>query len=390
MARFGLSRLAQFSRRIKMAVFIELFDKSFDWSKLKGEDNPEAKKVLPYVHEILTAYGREGIQNESGIIYSPDDYIKNQQEMDEFRFALAHEFISKGLAKEAVGFITPDMTPNWFDQGPKYIGTKEMQPDTTYTDWMSQTRMVMDVEERREWDFTAEFVRMDKAGKVKYGEFADAVAYMYNYEYGSGVQIFTSWFEMNLFGVKMGRLAPKFRYAFFNMIADMIYTAGVAAWTTAISVTTQNIIRDLNTACDELRRYTNTLNQTPFENASFRIISAPENRWYLDAALAMSYALMSRERVQQRMPVTYTAKLDATSAVYVIVDNWEKNELGTRVPFSVYGSTKDIDTFSEKTSYRGAFGINVDPVCARKIQFDPADSDFVIGGPFATKDFTGT
>lgn len=370
--------------------FVELFDKSFDWRSLVGEDNPKAKEILPFVNEVLTTYGREGIQNESGIIHSPAEYEKYQRDLEQFRIALAREFITNGIAKEAVGFITPDMTPNWFDSGPKYLGTREMQPDTSYTDWITQTRMVDEVEDRREWGFTAAFVRMDQAGKVFYGEFSDAIAYMYNYEYGSGIQIFTTWFETNKFGVKMGRLAPKFRYSYYNQIADQIYTAAVAAWTTAIATTTQNIIRDLNTACNELRRYTDTLGNTPFENASFRIISAPENQWFLEAALAMSYALLSRERVQQRMPVTYTGKLTSTSYVYVVVDNWEKNELGTRVPFSVYGSTRDIDTFSEKTTYRGAYGINIDPYSARRIDFDPTSSDFVIGGPFATKDFTGT
>lgn len=365
----------------------ELFLPHFDWTQMMGEETPAIAKQLKEIKRILTVFGRHGISDDLGQMYQPEEYIQFQNEREFAIEKAAHEFRQQfELGKEAGGgFITPGFNPKMFDAGPKYKGSKEYEPDTSYLDWMVQTRMVQEVEERREWDANINFVRMDKAGQVEYGDLASTEQTMYNYEWGAGIKIYTTWFETNMFGIRMSRLAPKFRYQYFDQIADAVYVAAVAAWTTALGSTTQNVIRDLNTACNELRRVTNTFGKSPWDNASFRIVAPPEARWYIDAALAMSYALLSREQLTQRMSVTYTSKLAANSAVYVIVDRWEQNELGVRVPFTVYGNAKDIDTFAEKVSYRGAYGLNIDGTSARSITFDPANASFVIGGPIGMR-----
>jgi len=356
-----------------------LFKDDVDWSALVDESGPRVRQVLSEVCAVLTTYGREYC-DDRGLLNLPPSQESRQIQQEQAWMA-----VGARLASESTGAITPDMTANLFQRDIVRRGTKNYEPDMSFLNWCFQRKMTGEVETRVEWDAYMEFVRMDQAGQVKMGYFADASATMQNYEYGAGIPIKRTWFETNTFGIRMESLAPKFRWAYFDkLMSTTIYTALQAAITTDVAMT-QNVIRDLNTAFAELKRYEDSLHQFPFGNASFHIIAPPECSWWLNAVMAMSYTNLSREVLDERPAVTYTTKLPAGNTIYVVVDNYERNELGTRVPFGVYGTADDIDTFAQKITYRGAWGFQCVTASGRRLIVNPAHADFIIGGPFGYK-----
>lgn len=358
-----------------------LFKDDVNWKALVNESGPKVRKVLQEICDVLTVYGREWC-DERGLLL--DNLGRSEKDYSEHIARIANYYAN--VAGESSGSITPDMTPNLFTRDVIREGTKNYEPDLSFLDWVFQRKMIGEVEARSEWESDLEFVRIDQYGMVKYGSFADTSRTMTNYEYGAGIPIKTTWFETNTFGIRMESLAPKFRWAFFDdLMSTSIYSALTTGITTAPAAITHNVIRDINLSMAELRRVANVFGKFPWSNARFRIIAPPEASWWLDGAMAMSYALLSREILTNRPAVTYTTKLPAGNTIYVIVDNWEQNELGTRVPFGVYGRANDIDTFSEKISYRGAWGYQQDNTSGRKLVIDPANANFVIGGPIGQR-----
>jgi len=361
-----------------------LFNPNFDWSSLVGERSTHVENTLKEVCNVLTAYGRNGIQTESGMLYRPETYQRMQQERQRAVVQMARE--------TAGGFITPDMYPNFFESN-KVIEPYEgaMQPDTTYLDWVVQRKMIQEIEDRKEWGFTVDFVRVRRAGQIEYGKFMDNAAQMTNEEWGAGIEIFRTWFETNVFGIKMAALAPEFRYSYFNTIADYVYAAVVAAtWHTITPANT--VVTDLNNAMMHLQRYVRTWdNRKPFETANFRLLIPPEFEKFMNAAVAATYVGMGvTEQLSKRIAVTSTPKLsfnkDACKC-YLIADKWKQNELATRVPFGVFGSSTDIDVFADKMSYRGAWGFQLDPLCGVELTFD-TDTAFFIAPPIPTRVIT--
>lgn len=364
---------------------VDLFDPDFNWAALVNQSGPQIAKVTQEICDVLTYAGRAGIQHENGICYQNAEYLARVQIENEIRQKAANAFNTAMEGSPAFGFITPDMTSAFFAHDLKYLPTKEFEPDMSWMDWMTQRRMTQEIEDRKEWDAVFHFARMDQTGQVEYGKFADTETTMRNHEYGAGIAILRTWFETNQFGIKMNSLAPKMRWQYYDQISTGIYALVIAGFVTTIAAVTQNVIRDLNAAAAELKRTANWAGKFPWANSPLRILACPEVSWLVDAALAMNYAMLSREKVQHRFSVTYTSKLPASNNVYVVVDKWEQNEFGVRVPYSIFGKATDIDTFADKMTARGAHGYQLDTDSARVICFDPDDCDFVIGGPIGTR-----
>jgi hypothetical protein len=368
-------------------MFEELFDPRFNWSSLVGERGQFVENALTDVYDVLTAYGRQGIQRENGLLIHPDQYLREQQNRDMAVMRLARE--------TGGGFITPDMYPNLFTPvQTTQLPHETRQPDTSYLDWMTQRVMQQELEDRKEWGFSVSFVRIRKTGQIEYGKFADASAQMTNEEWGAGIAIARTWFETNVFGIKMAALAPEFRFSYYDNIADINYALVIGTtWGGTAGITQVNtLVTDINNAIYERQRYVQSWDgKKPFENVSWRLLAPPEFERYMNAALAMGLGTATTEVLQKRLAVTYTPKLPfdpAACKVYLVVDKWKKNELGTRVPFGVFGSTVDIDTFSDKTAYRGAWGSQVDDESGTMLEFDTLDPTFLLAPPLPTRDVT--
>lgn len=362
----------------------ELFNPDFDWSSLAGERGAHVEAVLTEVTNVLTAFGRRGIQKNNGTLVQPATYLREQQLRNQFITAQAVQ-----LARETGGgFITPDMYPNFFESEKTVLPHDVDQPDTSYLDWVVQRKMVQELEDRKEWGFTIKFVRVRRAGQIEYGKFMDNAAQMTNEEWGAGIEIFRTWFETNMFGIKMSALAPEVRLSYFNEIAETIYNTVIATTWGGTGGSSNTLISDINTAIYERQRYTRTWDgRKPFANANFRLLAPPEFERYMNAALATTYAAMGvTEQLSKRVAVTYTPLLpfdkDACK-VYLVVDKWKVNELATRIPFGVFGQSTDIDTFADKIAYRGAWGFNIDPESGTELEFD-TDTDFFIAPPIPT------
>lgn len=362
---------------------MELFNPNFDWKGLANSKGARVEAVLTEVCNTLTGYCRAGIQDSHGKLYQPASYETAQKARDAAIVRAATQI----AAESGGGMITPDMYPNFFAAADVTLPHETLQPDTSYLDWCVQRKMQLELEDRKEWGFTVDFVRVRRAGQIEYGKFMDNTAQMTNEEWGAGIEIFRTWFETNQFGIKMAHLAPEFRYSYYNNIATIIYNAVIAtSWPT---ITQENIlINDINSAVLDRRRYTQTWDsKTPFENASFRLVAPIEFERYMNAAKAMEYAATgATEVLQQRIDTTYTTKLPFAAAackVYLLVDKWKKNELATRVPFGVFGSSVDVDTFADKMSYRGAWGQNLDLQSGIELTFDTT-SAFYIQNPIPT------
>lgn len=355
---------------------VELFDPNFNWRSLVGErGTSRVQNALYDVMDVVTDFGRIGIQTETGRLYQPEAYRRQR---------LAHELslLEKGrqLVGESPGFITPDMTPNLFATTVTYVPTNEWEPDTSYLDWVVQKRHVDEVEERSEWDAIIQFVLMKEAGQIKYGHFADRQATVRNYEWGAGMHIYRTWFETNKFGIKMNSLAPKFRFEYFDNIASQIYATLTAGVTATIAAPTNVVVSDINAAWYQLARTADTMTgnaaKMPWANANIRVVAAIEAATWLEPARAVSFATAT-EVLQKRINTTYTTKLTNPYEIYVGIDKWEQNELGTRIPFGVFGSATDIETFSDKVAYRGAWGFNLDPTSWIKLTFVPGAGFFI-------------
>lgn len=366
---------------------VELFKDNIDWRSIAREGaTPRTQKILSEVQEVLSVAGRQGYSRDDGILEQPMSYV----EMQLAREQAIREFAHKLATESGGGMITPDMYPNFFDTKTVDRGTPEKVADTSYLDWMVQSKMTDTVEERDEWNAHIQFVLMKDANQVRYGTFADRTAIVRNYEWGGGFKIFRTWFETNKFGVKMSRLLPKVRYRYFNNIATQIYAQLEAGITTGITGATNTLVTDLNIAWYELMRYEDDFDDTPYEDAQIRIIAAPEWEKYLNAAMAVSFNLGYTETLSRRMSVTYTPKLSFTpgaAKLYVMVDKWEQNEYNVRVPFTVFGQTTDVDTFADKQTYRGAWGSNIDATSGRVLTFDTT-SGFEIAPPIPTRTVT--
>lgn len=370
---------------------MDLFNPNFDWTKLVGE---RGSSLEPYVNEIcgvLTRFGRHGIQRPDGQLIQQKEYQRMQQARE-----TAIMQAGMNIARETGGgFITPDMYPNFFTPDTATILPHDFpEPDTSYLDWVVQRKMLRQLEDRKEWGFTIKFVRMRRAGQIEYGKFADTTAQMTSEEWGAGIEIFRTWFEENVFGIKMSTLAPEVRAAYYDEIADTIYT-GVTSATWGGSYTPTNIlVTDINNSMYERARYIQTWNDKKiFKNMKWRILAPPEMEKYINAMMAMNYAAMQvTEQLSRRIAVTYTDELPFTAAsakIYLVADKWKKNELGTRIPFGVFGSSTDIDTFCDKIAYRGDWGFQLDPESGTELTFD-LTSGFMIAPPMPIIDMTPT
>jgi hypothetical protein len=365
---------------------MELFNPKFDWAGLIGAPQPYVHQVTGEVCQALTGYCRSGIQDASGRIYSPDVYQKARAEQSNRVLQAAMQMV----AESGGGMITPDMYPNFFAAADVTLPHETRQPDTSYLDWCVQRKMTLELEDRKEWGYTVEFVRMRRAGQVQYGKFADATAQMTNEEWGAGLEIFRTWFETNQFGIKMAALAPEYRYSYYNNIANIIYNTVIATSWQTLAGASNVLISDINDAIYARRRYEQTWNgEKPFENSSFRLVAPIEFEKYMAAAAAQQYATTGvTEVLQQRIATTYTPKLPFVAAackVYLIADKWKKNELGTRVPYGIFGQAVDIDTFADKMSFRGAWGFQVDPQSGVELTFDTTAATFFLAPPIPTR-----
>lgn len=335
--------------------------------------DPYVRKWKGAVCKALTRWGREQTYNEDGECYVHPMY----------RSPAAH-----ALSAEAVGAITPDKTAAFFRTVSELRDSKEYVPDTSYLDFMVSTKMQLQLEKREEWDADMQFVMMKEAGQVKYGMLARTEAQMTTAEWGAGISISWTWFETNMFKIKMARLAPKFKFQAFDQQADNVYAGLVAAGTRTLSTfsltPTNKVIHDINLAWGALMRWKNTFGKAPFANMTPRIIAAPEAWWFLDRAFrANQQQVMVQENFFKRPAVTFTTKLPASSAldIYIIADKWEQNEFGTRIPLEAHGPEDDIDNFSTKVSWRMDYGSSFDPYSIIKLTFDPSIDSFSIYGP---------
>lgn len=350
--------------------------------------DPYARKIKSEIQRALTSYGQFGCYDEDGAFDpSVDSYIQHLNK----RNMLAE-------AGNQRGFITPDKTPFLFDVAPVQRETEDEVPDTSYTDFMVSTSMEGTIETREEWEFgNVQYVLMKGSGQVKYsGEFVTNQAVMTNEEYGAGINISWTWFETNKFRITMARLAPKFKFAAFDMQASHVYNVFLAAATNTLAtyggVAANKVVRDINVGIGFLRRFVQTWNgRAPFENKSFRIIAPPEAFWILDPIFNPgSYQFGAiPERINGRLSITYTTQLNkdglAPYDIYLIVDKWEQNEFATRVPLEAHGPEDDIGSFATKMTFRLAYGVNVDPQSIIKLTFDPSLPTFSIFGPSEVK-----
>lgn len=335
--------------------------------------DPYVRKWKGALVKALTRWGRHEVYNEGGECFVDPIY----------RSPAAHS-----LSAEAVGAITPDKTEGFFRTVSELRDSKEYVPDTSYLDFMVSTKMQQQLEKREEWDAQIQFVMMKEAGQVKYGKLERTEAQMTSAEWGSGISISWTWFETNMYKIKMARLAPKFKFAAFDQQADNVYAGLVAAGTRTLATfsltATNQVIHDINLAWGALMRWQNMFGKAPFANMSPRIVSAPENWWFLDRAFrANQQSVIAQENFFKRPSVTFTNKLPASSAnsIYLMVDKWEQNEFGTRIPLEAHGPEDDIDNFSTKVSWRQDYGSSFDPYSIIKLTFDPTADTFSIYGP---------
>lgn len=342
-------------------------------SQTTGEEvtpsHPVMRPILQSVRKAMTLYGRYGTTTEDGAI-DP----------------------SLAYTESGGGNITRDKEPDFFETRRTHRGTKEYIPDTAYMDVMSPLKMTDVTEEMDEWDAYMNFVLMKEAGQVKYGKLAAESRSIRNDEWGAGIAIQWTWFETNKFGIKMNRLAPKFKYDYFNQMADQVYglwsTTAVSAsrdFATVVgSAMTQHVVRDFNTAMLTLMGYQNTLLRYPFDNAQFRIVAPYSAWWWLDQAFRSARTDVNATHFFREPSVTFTNKLTQLGGdpnlVYLFVENWEQNVLTTRVPLTAHGPQDDIDVFAQKMSYRGAYGANIDSNSFITMQFNPAAAGFVAQG----------
>lgn len=364
---------------------VEIFNPREDWRALLSAPIDDTRPILAGLAGVIDRYLRDGIQSNSGLI-KPLGISRSSENNIAAMAAILRE---NPTLLNSPGAITPDLFPDFFRFGIKSDGTKEYPADTSYTDWMRQTTMINEVEDRSEWDANVKFVLMKEAGSVNYNYVQSTDRSMRNFEYGTGFKIYRTWLETNMFGIKMNSLVPKVKWEYFDSLSEEIYTGLSTLFVTGlIGGNTNRLIKDINQAIVQLKRLTNTYGKEHFASASFRVIAPIELEPYINAALAMSYDRGSREVLTSRVSATFTTKLAAGAAnarvFYVVVDKWEQNELGVRVPLGVFGQFTDIETFCDKISWREAHGINLDPTSGIKITVDTTHADFSIAGPFET------
>lgn len=336
-------------------------------------DTPYIRQVMSAITRTMGLYGRYGTIDENGLISARNTDRSN--------------------IIESAGAYSRDMTPFFFQSPdiPKLRQRAEQEPDLSWQDWMSQGVMTDISETYDEWDFNAQFVLMKENGQVKFsGPFVGQNNSVTNDEYGSGIKIKWTWFETNRFDIKMQTLAPKFKFAWFDQIADQAYAGLIAAAVALPSATGQRVIRDLNLWYSTVQRVVNYNNKYKFSGLPLRIIAPPEAWWFLSQAFRLTEnpAPGAREVMQSRPSVTFTNKIPAPAAnavtIYLVVDKWEQNFLGTRVPLSAYGPQQDIVSFADLLTYRGAYGMTFDATSIYKITFDTTHANFTVGGPVET------
>lgn len=360
--------------------------------------DPAVRAIKGDIQKALTSYGRFGCYNEFGEFDpSVETYVK--------------DLVKRGFMKEdsGRGFVSPDKTPFFFNPIPELREIEEEQPDTSYMDFMTSSAMTLEVEKRDEWKLTGDFrfVLMKTTGQVRYASIANDTRelVMINDEYGAGINISWTWFETNRFNITMARMAPKFKFAAFNMQADHVYNLFVAAAvgrdfaTLNINSGVQRgwVVWDLNLAIAFFNRFQDTFNLSyPFQGKSYRIIAPPEARPILDPIFnPASYAFgVKPTTLSARVNITYTNKLNADGLdpykIYLVVDKWEQNEIGTRIPLEAHGPEDDIDHFATKLTYRLAYGVNIDPNSIITLEWDPETIDFSIWGPVEVRGVVDT
>ncbi|MFA5714217.1 MAG: hypothetical protein WC998_00570 [Candidatus Paceibacterota bacterium] len=292
------------------------------------------------------------------------------------------------LMQERQGAITPALTPELFDVPNILGGTVDLVPDMSYLLWMRSVTMVDESEEKEEWDFNPHFIMMKEKGQVQFsGTFTGQKITTRNDVWGDGINISWTWFETNKFRIKFANLIPKEKYQYFDQIADAIYLGVITAFTTGITGGINHVIRDINTAITELMRHVNYNNKAIWGNASFAVLYPPEFDWAMGQAIRLSNYGMTTEGFIRRFTPIMTTKLPASSpsTIYVVVMKEEQNEYNTRLSLEVHGPEEDIETFSTKLTFRGAYGSNLNVASARRIVFDPDACNFAVAGPLEVK-----
>lgn len=372
--------LAPFEQRVGLFDNIDQQRLAAGLKSTERMHDPYVRKWKGAVVKALTRWGRYGTYDvETSECYVHPAYRSPAASM---------------LSSEAVGAITPDKTADFFRTVSELRDSKEYVPDTSYLDFMVSTKMQQQLEKREEWDADMQFVMMKEAGQVKYGKLDRAEAQMTTAEWGSGISISWTWFETNMYKIKMARLAPKFKFAAFDQQADNVYAGLVSAGTRTLATfgltATNMVIHDINLAWQAaLMRWKNSFGKTPFANMNPHIVAPPEAWWFLDRAFrANQQTVMAQENFYRRPSVTFTTKLNtdglSPNTIYILPSKWEQNEFGTRIPLEAHGPEDDIDNFSTKISWRMDYGSSFDPYSIVKLTFDPTLASWSIYGPLET------
>lgn len=385
-----------------MTIFNPKFDyriAAADTLNIAGVSEAQSRQARRDILSVMTAYGRYG-EGVGDSYYTKEGYLQEPLRwgkhiasfMDQIKTEEALE-MAKFLTKEqSIG--TGSVPDSFFTRGPIIKGTPEYTADLWFLQVMPSEQMTMEVETREEWDMNVEFVRIDTEGQVKFAKFTGATTTMENHEYGAGIDCRWTWLETNVFAIKMNRLAPKFRYHYFNQMSDRTTTAFLAA-AVAHGATTYgtSLIRTYNGIVTTMQRATRTftgpqqggINQTqtynPWATAAPVVIIPPEQLWMWKAALGARYVMNYIEEVGTTPQVVVTTKLTNPNIFYVVPRGWEQNEYATRVPIQAHGPVDNIRTFSQEMTYRGAYGVNWDSnsVYSCDISSIPSGQTFQIG-----------
>lgn len=293
------------------------------------------------------------------------------------------------------GVYSPDKTPFFFDRRIDRPAIEPgsdkapLTPDLSWLEWMTSSNMEgSDIEYRDEWDASVQFVLIKEAGQIIYQKMSGQRKQMTVDEYGAGFAAKWRWLETNRFIQSLERMAPLFKFEFFEGIARQVYTLLQTAVTTTITGGNTNVlVADINTAIRELKRSLSFSGRKRWANARFRIIARDEMWDYLDAAYNVGQTMVERGtnaiRLQNRPPITFTENLDPAFPYrfYVVVDNWMESEYATSVPLTVHGPVDDIDTFAKKLAYRAVYGASLPSDFGRVITVDPTNVSFRISRP---------
>lgn len=360
---------------------VQLLADNYDQKRIREALNDEATRLLdPYVRawkktirENLTRYFQHGAYDRSG-----------RMDLGMYRA------MQRYGEQTPVGVLTPDKATQWFRDVARLDGTRQYAPDASYNDWITSSVMSQTIESRSEWDASCVFVKMKEAGQIRYSKMDTTTRSMTNEVWGAGFALDWTWLETNMFNINFSDLGAKIKYEAIETICREIYDGVESVFTTTVASQSTILIQAINQAILSMKRYKNSYDKFPYANSPFRILAPPEMQPLLSILENLGgQSAVSPQVPLQRLPVTYTTKLDegtpTARVIYVVADKWEQNELGTRVPLEAYGPEDDINSFASNTSYRMAYGTALDSSSARKLQFDTTAAAFSVYDPQLVK-----